>query len=234
MVKKAKLPPICTYCGKFARPMTRDDPFPKALWAGKSADRVIRVPSCGPCNRRSNESILKHFFVVLDSRFYPEIIRHFKDPDGRKDFQDFSSAWKEKNGKWYLYADAEVTAKFVKMFMGIRRHLLREKWYYVPAEGFTILKIDPVDDLHEGRVLPLRVGGRNPSRTFEPDINAALKEPMRHKFRDFRYDWFADDDDGMVFGLKYEREEFAHLGNRLFLICAVPKSVQGKVAASET
>jgi hypothetical protein len=32
-----------------------------------------------------------------------------------------------------------------------------------------------------------------------------------------------DDEDGMVLGLRYEREESAELGNRLHLLCFVPR-----------
>jgi hypothetical protein len=179
--------------------------------------------SCKRCNNESNESILKHFFIVLDSRFYPDTIRHFKKPGGRGDFRTFRSMWAEVGGHFYLYFDEQVTAKFVKMFMGIRRHLMREAWFFAPAERFLLFKIDAVDGRYESRPLPMRVGEVNPAQPLDAAFTSALAEPMQHKFRDFGYELFTDDDDGMVLGIRYEREEFAELGNRLYLICFIPK-----------
>ena len=223
---------ICTYCGKRASPVTWDDPFPKALWTGLSKDRPLKVPSCKTCNHHSNESILKHFFVALDSRFYADTLNHLKNPRGKGDFRTFMSVWAEVGGKMYMYLDEKLTAKFVKMFKGIRRHLLNKKWFFVPAVDFNLFKIDKHNDLQEVRPLPLNVGGPNPAVPLSPEFCEMLNEPMRHKFRDFRFEWFADDDDGMVMGLKYEREEFAHLGNRLYLVCFIPNTP--KLAAQMT
>ena len=33
-----------------------------------------------------------------------------------------------------------------------------------------------------------------------------LDKPMQYKFRDFSYEWFADDKEGMAMGLRYEQE----------------------------
>ena len=109
------------------------------------------------------------------------------------------------------------------MFMGIRRHLMDKSWFFVPAERFLLVKLDKRDGRYESRPLPLRVGGGNPVNQVAPECAKALDEPMRYKFRDFSYEVFANDDDGMVLGLRYEREEFAGLGNRLYLMCFVPK-----------
>src|SRR5262245_64271471 len=84
--KSQRAPTLCTFCGKHASPVTWDDPFPKTLWTGASKDRPLKVASCGPCNNRSNESILKHFFVVLDSRFHAPTLRHFNKPGGQGGF----------------------------------------------------------------------------------------------------------------------------------------------------
>jgi hypothetical protein len=72
---KTSSPDRVTYCGNPALPVTWDDPFPRALWAGSSKDRPLKVPSCKGCNNRSNASIVKHFFIVFDNRFYPEMHR---------------------------------------------------------------------------------------------------------------------------------------------------------------
>jgi hypothetical protein len=69
----------------------------------------------------------------------------------------------------------------------------------------------------------MSVGGANPGHPLESKFAEALNEPMQYKFRDFSYEWFADDEAGMVMGLRYEREEFEGLGNRLYLLCFVPK-----------
>jgi hypothetical protein len=220
--KVRQAPPLCTFCGKPAKPVTWDDPFPRTLWAGPSKDRPLKVASCGPCNNRSYEAILKHFFIVLDSRFYPETIEHFKKPGGKGDFRTFRSMWAEIGGTFYLYLDEQVTAKFVKMFMGIRRHLMKDAWFFVRAERFLLFKVDKRDDAYEARPLPLSVGVANPAHPLPQEWTTALDEPMQHKFRDFSYDVFAYDEDGMAMGLRYEREEFAGLGNRLYLLCFVP------------
>jgi hypothetical protein len=166
--------------------------------------------------------MLKHFFIVLDSRFYQETIEHFKNPDGKADFRTFRSMWAEIGGTFKLYLDEQVTAKLIKMFMGIRRHLMRDAWFFVPAELFVLFKVDKRDAAYEARLLPLRVGGANLAQPLPQEWTADLDEPMRHKFRDFGYDVFANDEDGMTIGLRYERDEFAGLGNRLYLLCFVP------------
>lgn len=220
--KPQPVPTLCTFCGKPASPVTFDDPFPRTLWAGPSKDRPPKVPSCAPCNNRSNEGILKHFFVALDSRFHAETLDHFKNPKGKGDFRTFSKMWAEIGGKFYLFLDEQVTAKFVKMFMGIRRHLLRRSWFYAPAEQFLLVKIDRREGVSEGRRLPLTVGGGNPAQPVPAEFAEAMDGAMQYKFRDFAYELFANDDDGIVMALRYEREEYAGLGNRLLLLCFVP------------
>src|SRR5271166_6199022 len=96
------LPPTCTYCGKPAIPVTKDDVFPKTLWADDSGERPIKVPSCKKCNNESNESILKHIFVTLDSRFHKPTLKHLKDRRGAKDLETFQSIWIERKGKGYV------------------------------------------------------------------------------------------------------------------------------------
>jgi hypothetical protein len=71
--------------------------------------------------------------------------------------------------------------------------------------------------------LPLVVGAANPAHRLPADFAEGLNEPMQCKFRDFNYGALLDDEDGMVLGLRYEREEFAGLGNRLHLLCFVPR-----------
>ncbi len=84
------------------------------------------------------------------------------------------------------------------MFMGIRRHLLHRSWFYVPAEQFVIFKIDRDEVSYQARVLPMSVGGPNHAQPLHPQFTEVLNEQMRHKFRDFRFEWFADDEEGMV------------------------------------
>jgi hypothetical protein len=221
--KKAQpAPKLCTFCGNPARPVSLDDPFPRALWAGPSKDRPPKVASCKRCNNRSYEAVLKHFFIALDSRFYPDTIEHFKKARGKGDFRTFRKMWAEIGGSFHLYFDEEATVKFVKMFMGIRRHLMRDSWFFVPAERFLLFKIDKPDDAYEARPLPMRVGVANPAQPLRREWTEALDEPMQHRFRDFSYEVLTYDEDGIVMGLRYEREEFAALGNRLYLLCFVP------------
>jgi hypothetical protein len=219
-----RTPKSCTFCGNPIKSGSQDHVFPRALWPESSHDRPPKVPSCKRCNNESNESILKHFFIVLDSRFYPETISHFKDPRGKGDFRTFSSMWTEIGGNYYLYINEQVTAKFIKMFMGIRRQLLRGAWFFVPAERFLLFKIDAVGERYESRPLPMRVGEVNSAQPLGAEFTSALAEPMQYKFRDFAYELFANDDDGVVLGIRYEREEFAELGNRLYLLCFVPNA----------
>jgi hypothetical protein len=220
--KKLQLPPtLCTFCGKPATPVTWDDPFPRALWVGTSTERPLKVQSCGPCNNRSYEAILKHFFIVLDSRFYPDTIKHFRTPQGKGDLRTFLSMWKEFGENCYLYLDEKITAKFVKMFMGVRRHLLKKAWFFLPQEQFILFKADKLEDHYEARQLPLTVGGPNPAGPLSQEWTETLDHPMQYKLRDFSYELFANDADGMMMGIRYEREEFAGLGNRLYLLCFV-------------
>jgi hypothetical protein len=118
------------------------------------------------------------------------------------------------------------------MFMGIRRHLMKDAWFFVPAERFLLFKVDKPDDAYEARPLPLSVGVANPAQSLPQEWTAVLDGPMQHKFRDFSYEVFAYDEYGMAMGLRYEREEFAGLGNRLYLLCFVlhpsPSSTPGE------
>ncbi len=160
---------------------------------------------------------------MLDSRFYPDTIKHFKTPAGKGDFRTFGKMWAEVGGKYYLYLDDQVTAKFVKMFMGIRRHLMGKSWFFLPPEHFLLFKLDKRDGSYEARRLPLNVGAVNAAQPVEDAKFAEeLDKPMQYKFRDFSYEWFADDKEGMAMGLRYEREEFTGLGNSLYIMCFVP------------
>jgi hypothetical protein len=165
--------------------------------------------------------VLKHFFVVFDSRFHEETIKHFTDPRGARDLGIFRDMSARLDGKHYLYLDDQVTAKFVKMFMGIRRHLMDASWKYVPAEQFMLFQLEPHASGYNARRLPLAVGGPNRSDPIAPDFAEALNAPMAHRFRDFRYEWLGSEAEGMTIGLRYEREEFAGVGNRLYLLCLV-------------
>jgi hypothetical protein len=221
--KDKKPTTLCTFCGNPATSVTMDDPFPRALWTGLSKDRPPKVPSHATCNNRSYEAILKHFFIALDSRFYQDTIRHFKEKKGKGDLLTFVKMWAEIGGNFYLYLNEQVTAKFKKMFMGIRRHLMGDSWFFVPEDHFLLFKIDKREDIYEARPLPLVVGAANPAHPLLRDYAEAMNEPMDHKFRDFNYGVLIDDEDGMMLGLRYEREEFAELGNRLHLVCFIPK-----------
>ena len=159
--KKKQTPTICTYCGEPATPVTWDHVFPRALWAEQSNDRPLKVASCEACNNRSNESILKHLFIVLDSRFYPDTIKHFKTSAGKGDFRTFAKMWAEVGGTYYLYLDDQVTARLVKMFMGVRRHLMGKAWFFLPPDHFLLFKLDKRDGSYEARRLPLRICSRS-------------------------------------------------------------------------
>jgi hypothetical protein len=154
-----------------------------------------------------------------------ETLEHFKKPGGKGDLCTFLKMWAEIGGNHYLYLNEEVTAKFVKMFMGIRRRLMGDEWFFLPPERFLIFKLDKRGDAYESRMLPLNVGVANPASTLAPEWTKPLDATMQYKFRDFSYELFADDKDGLVMGLRYEREEFAGLGNRLYLLCFVPNQL---------
>jgi hypothetical protein len=222
LAKKKAPTTLCTYCGKPARPVTFDDPIPKALWKGTMKGRAPKAQSCKKCNNHSNESLLKYFFTALNSDFHDETIAHFNDPRGKKDFRTFKSLWREVNGTLYLFADRKVTAKLRKMFRGLRRYILKKSWFYLPASNFIVFQVNKQGKHYETRLLPLRVKGPNPAVPIHPRFYAMLEEPFQYSFGDFHYELFANDADGMMMALKYVHDEFAHLGNRFFLLCYVP------------
>jgi hypothetical protein len=212
---------ICTHCGNPVRGRSKDDVFPRTLWIGLSKDRPLKVPSCRKCNNQSNESPLTQLFTVIDSRFQQPILDHFATLEGSKDRRKFLAKLYTYGEESRFYLDEEVTSKFVKMFMGIFRHLIGSDWFYLPAEQFSVFQIERKGPAYYALPLPLIVGGPNKSAILRPDFWPPLEAPMRWSFRDFHYDVLAVEENHVTIGLRYERADDNIPANQLFLVCAV-------------
>jgi hypothetical protein len=226
--------PICTHCGRQTT-CTEDHVIPQVLFAARSdGERSIKVKSCANCNHHSNETILRGFFAMLDTRFHQKTLDHFRRPDARADIEEFRSACSFDSNNLRVVPNSEITAKLTKMFMGLRRKLMGEAWYFLPRETFRIYKIDPGLSGWVSRPLPFPVGYPTTGIPLTPDLAEDLSKPMRHKFRDFEYEILANDSDGMAIGLQYTRTDFLHLGNRLELLCFVPSGSASDIGAEQT
>lgn len=221
MSAKTLNPTICTHCGHPVRSRSKDDVFPRTLWIGLSKDRPLKVPSCRACNYRSNESPLTQLFTVIDSRFQEPVLKHFLTPEGSKDRKRFLAKLHTQGEESRFYQDEEVTSKFVKMFMGVFRHLMGGDWFYLPPEHFAVFQIEKKDSAYYALPLPLVVGGPNKSAILHPDFWPALDAPMRWSFRDFHYDILAVEENRVTVGLRYERADENIPANQLYLVCVV-------------
>ncbi len=219
---------VCTYCGKSPAevgPLTGDHAIPVCTWVGESQDRSIKVKGCKRCNGCADEGLLKTFLAVFDNRLVETRLQHFRHPKGKTDFRRFLAAC-SKAPELRAYATEEVTAIFKKMFMGLRRHLLKAEWTYLPEACFGLSQVEklPVQDA-EGvvtvlRPWPLQVGGPNDGFVCPPAFVDDF-ESCDFSFRDFAFGIFDYvDPDNMAMCLKY-RGDGADSASRLHLLCGV-------------
>lgn len=200
---------ICTHCGRDTK-TTDDHAIASCLWVGQSNDRSIIAKSCDRCNNRAEEGLLKSFFALFDERIARQRLgRELLHPKGAGDLRSFLRTCKEDVSK--SYPDERVTRLLKKMMQGLRRHLLRRDWSFVPADAVTVASLTRAGDGYEARCLPLKVGGPNAAL---PVPDCCLDEKLLDRaFRGFRYGHLGDGVIGLRYGPRY-------MSNELFLLAA--------------
>jgi hypothetical protein len=192
-----------------------DHVVPTCLNVELSNDRSIKVWSCegGRCNGRSDEALLKSFFLLFDSRIAPHAMRHLRSRSGGQgDLWQFYGTCTEDFRTCFL--DAKLTSLFKKMFMGLRRYILekilRETWTFLPDDNFHLYQLLDEGGVTAVRKLPLMIDEQNPPCFYDLPIREIENEI---KFRDFHFSMT-----GNVISLRYGRKDF---GNELRLLCYV-------------
>jgi hypothetical protein len=206
---------LCTYCGE-AKKLTDDHVFPRCLWVGESTERSIKVRSCADCNNRSDESLLKSFLAMFDRRLADERVQELTHPLGRGDLTKFLRACTPDFSK--VYPDDHVTRPLRKLFMGLRRNLLKDQWRFIPPDYFYLLAHYMEGGERIMRPLPLKVGERNVGFTFPSELEDIFQS-YRFHFRGLDFDL----PEPGVFTLHFKRPESE---NELTLVCWVQDEVR--------
>jgi hypothetical protein len=207
---------ICTYCGGNG-PATRDHVIPTCVFFEPSNDRSIKVDSCGACNWKSEEGLLKTFLAMFDSRITASRAWEVAHPKSRGDLQAFQSI--STPDIRMVYPEDRLTRLFKKMFLGLRRHLLKEDWTFVSTDLLQVFSVTRVEGVRVIRLLPLKVGVPNQAFVLPPEMED-LFEGCRYHFRDFSFDMTDDE----VMTLKYNRTQ---LGNELVLLGVIIEPATG-------
>ena len=161
---------ICTYCGN--RATTSDHVIPKALWLEVSNERSIKVPSCGQCNWRSDEGLLKSFFSVFDDQLADKRILELLHPKGKGDLRRFLSCCSPDVKK--VYPNELITKLLKKVFLGLRRYLLEDKWTFEQTSSLQVFTIVKESEEYVIRLLPLLVDDHNQGYILSPNLRDVL------------------------------------------------------------
>jgi hypothetical protein len=190
-------PNVCTHCGKNKR-TSRDHVFPSCLFVELSNERPIKVRSCEDCNCTSSEGLLKSFLSLFDDRLaQTRLGAELLHPKSDGDLQPFVSVCTPDLR--HAYPEERVTRLFKKLFQGLRRHLLNDKWTFLSADDLTLFSMSRNGADRLVRKLPLCVGGPNEGFPMPPEFEDDGN--FKNRFRDFRFGWI----DTNVMALKYAR-----------------------------
>jgi hypothetical protein len=176
---------------------------------GPSVERAIKVPSCGACNNRSEEGLLKSFISLFDERIAErrlgdELLRRQGKGDRRSFFRTCTP------DMHLAFPDERVTRLFKKMFQGLRRHLLKDAWTFVHAKNLHLFSItrEGVGDVI--RQLPLRVGGSDDGRLLPSGFMEELR--FEDHFRDFQFGMIEPNVLALRYGRTFCTNELVLLG----------------------
>ena len=193
--------------------------------SGSPRERPPTAESCGKCNSTADEALLMHFFIVLDSRLYPDTIKtlgHKKH--GHADMAKFKRTWSLEEAltgtQLYLNIRHELTESFIKIFMGPGRYLLGPHWTYVPRENFHLFQVRD-KGFFEIRTLPIPDEGTTTPFMMPPLHAEVLAQPLPVSYRDFSFAIIDEDPHGLTLALKFQRDDPTVQGNRLLLLCFV-------------
>jgi hypothetical protein len=192
---------ICTYCG-LVKELTGDHVFPKCLFFEPAKERPVLVKSCGGCNRRSEEALLKTFFSMFDARFAEQRAKELEHRKGRGQLRALLGACSKDLKKVFL--DERHTRPLVKMVLGVRRHLMGKEWIFARPDSVIIHIVMRENGKRVLYGLPLSVGG-NQGILFPPAFDGLLDD-CDQRFRDFRY---RRDSIGNVV-IRYDRTDFGN------------------------
>jgi len=192
------------------------------------------VKSCDCCNSHSDESLLKSFMMFLDERIMENRLPHLRHPQGQVDLRRIMAVCSAAQDKTMrAYPDESITGLFRKIFMGLRNHLLKEKWTFIEKSRFAIVRLCRVTPdtgyTHIAYALPMRVDGQNQGFSLPPAFCPNV-EVFDYRFRDFSFG-IKDyrDAENMMIGLKYQRQEFNHL---LYYCCVLDQAVTSETVRS--
>jgi hypothetical protein len=198
---------ICSYCG-LPKKLDLDHVFATCLFFARSNERSIKVKSCKDCNSKSQEGLLKTFFAMFDPRITVSRAREIGHPKSRRDLRAFLGIASQRRD--VVYPEERLTRLFKKMFLGVRRHLLGEKWTFVPMDRLVLFSVKAEGERRVVRQLPLKVDGPNAGFDLPPAFYDAV-DACEYKFRDFRFN--LDEEGNMV--IRYDRKDH---GNELVLV----------------
>jgi hypothetical protein len=156
---------------------------------------------------------------AFDDRLWEELGNHYGNSKGKTDLRRFWSACQTyQDSKVGLFPNGAIAKQWTKVFMGLRRCLLRQDWTYLSAGRFHLYGINAADQQTGYRYrffsLPVQVGGPNepiPDFVWKgdmPDEVIDTLEVFDCRYRDFAYGIKHKDDNYLVMGLKYLRESF--------------------------
>lgn len=140
---RKKVPGNCTYCGQFFEDTTEDHVFEQSANSGAVH---IKVLSCNKCNSEElNDDQLASFLSLNDYDLAQVRVEAFDRHPGRFK-QWFERLWKPLGGDRYVvFPDQKLTNVFKKWFLGIRRHVMGEGWYFIPLSQVCVYTVQQVD-----------------------------------------------------------------------------------------
>lgn len=180
----AKPPCICTHCGKpIIGKRTRDDVFPLCILLPGYTDSKIKVYSHPSCNNHSEEWRLAAAICVYDQARAEERLRHFRKREGKNELMKFVRSIDFESRQFYI--TGELTELFKKMFQGLRRWLLKNRWGYVPRCNMQVWCIRRVGPKDRAFSLPMETGVPNWYRLLAPSFPELKDWPslLTHAFR---------------------------------------------------
>jgi hypothetical protein len=182
---------ICTHCGlPILGKRTKDDVFPLCISVPGCSDRKIKVYSHQSCNNHSAEGYLASFIGIgFDKRIGEKRLKHFHNPKGKKEFKAFVLGTYSLRTTEVYITDPE-TEQFKKMYQGLKRHLLRDRWTYVSREQMQLWAIRRIHNNDRAYRLPMQAGRANPYQ-FLRELDG-WEASLTHSCRGWRFGYHGE------------------------------------------